>query len=78
MVLSTDDAWIVRAPQRCPNGHTLAAGQVLVGHAACTGHGGGHTTWTCRACEATVYGPALGTHCSVLDGPAAVRISNKA
>mgnify|MGYP003289994991 CR=1 FL=1 len=23
----------------------------------CLGHGGGHTTWTCRTCDQTVYGP---------------------
>jgi hypothetical protein len=48
----------------------------LVGHQACLGHGGGHTTWTCRSCEATVYGPPLNTHCNSLNGPAVVRISN--
>ena len=31
--------------------------------------------WTCRTCDHTVYGPPLNTHCSVLDGPATVRIS---
>jgi hypothetical protein len=44
---------------------------------ACLGHGGGgHTTWHCRACDQTVYGPPLNTHCTALDGPATVRISN--
>jgi len=38
-----------------PNGHQLSGGRVLVGHEVCTGHGG-HTTWTCCGCEATVYG----------------------
>ena len=32
-------------------------------------HGGGHTTWTCRTCDQTVYGPPLNVHCSKLDGP---------
>jgi hypothetical protein len=41
--------WITRPPAHCPNGHTLGPGAVLVGHQACLGHGGGHTTWTCRA-----------------------------
>jgi hypothetical protein len=40
------------------------------------GHGGGHTTWTCRTCDTTVYGPPINTHCTTLDGPAVVRISN--
>jgi hypothetical protein len=39
------------------------------------GHGG-HTIWTCRTCDQTVYGPLLNTHCTCLDGPATVRISN--
>ena len=30
------------------NGHALGANEVLVGHQACLGHGGRHTTWTCR------------------------------
>jgi hypothetical protein len=42
---------------------------------ACLGHGGGHTSWHCRACETVVYGPPLNTHCTTLEGPAAVRIS---
>ena len=50
--------------------------KVLVGHQACLGQGGGHTTWTCRTCDQTVYGPALNTHCTALDGPGTVRISN--
>ena len=45
-------------------------------HQACLGHGGGHTTWTCRTCDATVYGPPLNTHCNSLGGPAVVRVSN--
>ena len=62
-------------PGRCPNGHQLGPGQVLVGHEACLGHGGGHITWTCRTCDRTVFGPPLSTHCKTLDGPATVRIS---
>ena len=26
--------------------------------------------WTCRTCDATVYGPPLAKHCTALDGPA--------
>ena len=51
-----------------PNGHQLGPGEVLVGHQACLGHGGGHTTWTCRTCDQTVYGPPMNTHCSALEG----------
>jgi len=44
-------------------------------HQACLGHGGGHTTWTCRTCDQTVYGPPLNKHCTAPEGPAAVWIS---
>ena len=65
------------APSRCPNGHRLGANQVLVGDVACLCHGGGHTSWHCRTCDAVVvYGPPLNTHCTALDGPASVRISS--
>ena len=75
LVQTTAGKWITHPPTRCPNGHPLGPGQVLVGHVACLGHGGGHTTWT--AAPATpVYGPPLNTHCTALEGPAAVRISN--
>lgn len=78
LVRSTTGGWVTLAPARCPNGHELGAGQVIVGHAVCVGHGGGgHTTWTCLACDALVFGPQLAPHCSILDGPAAVRISNR-
>jgi hypothetical protein len=50
---TTDGKWITRPPGRCPNGHPLGANQVLVGHVACLGHGGGgHTSWHCRTCDA--------------------------
>jgi hypothetical protein len=39
-----------------------------VGHQARLGHGGGHTTWTCRTCDQTVYGPPMNTHCTTLEG----------
>ena len=76
-------SWCRRRPgsgsptrRRCLSGHTLGPDQVLVGHHACLGHGGEHTTWACRTCDQTVYGPALNTHCTALDGPGTVRISN--
>jgi hypothetical protein len=76
LLQTTTGKWITRPPTRCPNGHQFVANQVLVGHQTCLGHGGGgHTTWTCRTCDQTVYGPPPNTHCTVLDGPAAVRIS---
>src|SRR5262245_60299604 len=67
---------VTKLPSRCPNGHELGSNQVLVGHVACLVHGcGGHTSWHCRTCDAVVYGPALNTHCTALEGPATVRIS---
>jgi hypothetical protein len=67
-------------PTRCAHGHELGPRQVLVGHVACGGHGSGHTIWHCLACprdEPPTYGPLLGSHCSVLNGPASVRITNR-
>ena len=78
LVQTTAGKWITHPPTRCPNGHNLGAGEVLVGHQACLGHGGGHTTWTCRTCDQTLYGPPLNIHCTTLDGPATVRISSSA
>ena len=34
--------------------------------------------WTCRDCAQTVYEPLLNAHCTTLEGPATVRISNMA
>lgn len=73
--------WITLAPEYCPQGHRLGPKQVLVGHAACQGHGGGgHTLWHCVACpkdEPPVYGPRLASHCTLLEGPALHRLSNR-
>jgi hypothetical protein len=77
LVQTTEGKWMTRGPERCPNGHLLGPNQVLVGHVACLGHGGGHTRWTCRTCDAVVYGPPMNTHCTAVDGPAKVRISNR-
>jgi hypothetical protein len=76
LVRTTNGKWITKTPFRCPNDHGLGPGSVLVGHQACLGHGGGHTTWTCRSCDATVYGLPMNTHCTALDGPATVRMSS--
>jgi hypothetical protein len=35
LVQTTNGKWITHPPTRCPNGHTLGAGQVLVGHQPC-------------------------------------------
>ena len=60
LVRTTDGKWVTEAPTRCPNGHTLGPNQVLVGHVACLGHGGGHTIWHCRTCGPVVHGAAAG------------------
>ena len=62
LVQTTAGTWITKPPSRCPNGHRLGPGEVLVGHQACLGHGDGHTTWTCCTCDQTVYGPRSNTH----------------
>jgi|SRR5258705_12686949 len=77
LIHTTVGTWITRPPARCPNGHPVGPNAVLVGHRACVGHGGGHTTWNRRTCDQIVHGPPLNTHCTALDGPAAVRISNR-
>lgn len=78
LIRTTAGTWITRPPARCPNGHELGPRRVLVGHVACLGHGGGgHTIWHCLECEAITYGPPLASHCTVLAGPAAVRLSNR-
>jgi hypothetical protein len=70
LVETTAGKWITRPPSRCPNGHTPDPNQVLVGHVACLGHGGGgHTNWHCRTCDAVVYGPPMNTHCTALEVP---------
>jgi hypothetical protein len=76
LVQTTDGRWMTRPPSRGPNGHALGPNQVLVGHVACLGHGGGgHMSWHCRICDAVVYGPPMAEHCTALEGPATVRIS---
>lgn len=56
-------------PPTCPRGHALrGAGRVLVGTQQCrfcAGKGSGpHRTYTCRACDATVYDPVAGPNCT--------------
>lgn len=70
-VPSTEGGWIVRPPTRCPAGHDIGPGRVLVGHQPCSCRGG-HTTWTCE-CGGTVYGPPVGEACRILAGAADVR-----
>jgi hypothetical protein len=71
LVRCTDGSVMVRPPERCGNGHLLR-GHCLVGTLVCTCRDR-HLTWTCNRCNDTVYGPALGPDCSLMNGPAAVR-----
>jgi hypothetical protein len=70
LVQSTSGQWMVRAPQRCAQGHRLRPGHMLVGSIACSC--GRHLTWR-RERGAVTYGPALGAGCSLLKGPARMR-----
>jgi hypothetical protein len=72
LVRCTDGSWMIRPPERCPRGHRLGAGRVLVGHQPCSCPGG-HTSWACRECGAVVYAPLLTAGCRILVGAAAVR-----
>lgn len=73
LVLSTTGDWIALPPERCPHGHPLGAGRVLVGHQPCGCGRHGHTTWCCRECDAVIYGPAIDDACRALNGAAFVR-----
>jgi hypothetical protein len=64
LVQSTTGQWMVRPPMRCPRGHVLRPGRMLVGSIACSC--GRHLTWRCE-CGAVTYGPALSEGCSLLD-----------
>jgi hypothetical protein len=70
LVRSTSGQWMDRPPLRCPRGHALRPGRMLVGSVACLS--GRHLTWRCE-CGTVTYGPALAEGCSLLDGPARVR-----
>lgn len=71
LVQSTDGEWMVRPPEECGAGHRLA-GNCIVGTLECS-CGDRHLTWCCDTCEHTTYGPTLGPHCTVMNGPARVR-----
>ena len=66
LVRATNGRWMTQPADSLPQRPWLGPNQVLVGHQACLGHGGGHTTWTCRKCDQTVYGPPLYTHSTAL------------
>ena len=58
LVQTTAGKWITHPPTRCPNGHRLGRGEVLVGHQACLGHGGrapGDFRWGGHACSISLY-----------------------
>jgi hypothetical protein len=55
---TTNGRWITCPPTRCPSGHGLGAGQVLVGHTACAVTAGG----TRRGPAAPPIRPCMGRH----------------
>jgi hypothetical protein len=66
------------AAHTLPNRHELGQNQVLLGHTAGLSHGGsGHTSWHCRTCDTVVYGPPMAKHCTAMEAPAGVRLSNR-
>jgi hypothetical protein len=69
LVPCTDGTSMTLAPTCCPHGHQLGPGRVLVGHQPCgCDMRGGHTTWSCQECGATIYGPPLTAGCQPLAG----------
>ena len=70
-LVSDRGEWMVRPPEYCRNGHLLR-GHCLVGTMVCACQDR-HVTWTCNRCGNPVFGPALGPHCAILNGPARIR-----
>lgn len=71
MVLGVDGQWMIRPPEKCGNGHTLA-GRCTVAAMPCS-CGDRHLSWFCERCAHTTFGPALGVNCEILHGPAKIR-----
>ena len=68
LVQTTAGKWIIHPPTRCPNGHVLGPNQVLSGHVACLGHGGGgHLSYARTKCDAVLYGPPTAKHRTALE-----------
>ena len=63
-----DSATTAALPARPP----ARRGHALVSHQPCS-CAGGHTSWTCLECVATVYAPPISGECLVLHGAAVVR-----
>jgi hypothetical protein len=63
IVHCTDGRWMVRPPERCPRGHRLGAGRVLVAHQPCSTRCGGHDLEV-RSMR-RMYGPPLRVDCRV-------------
>lgn len=72
VVPAAGGGWMVLPPSHCPVGHGLGPNHVVVGHQPCSC--GGHLSWRCLECDAVIYAPVLAAACSVLTGPAAVRV----
>jgi hypothetical protein len=76
LVQTTAGKWITHPPSRCPTGILLGRIKSSLACRLLRTLRRSHTSWHCRTCDAVVYGPPLNTHCTTLDGPATVRISN--
>lgn len=67
LVPTTTGKWMVLAPTHCPNGHELI--ECRVGYQNCRAvPRGGHYTWTCWECDATVHGPPIVDECQHTEG----------
>ena len=58
-------------PPHCTNGRRLGPGELLVGHQACLGDSGGHTSWTRRTPGSTIYSNSWWEHHHRLNRPPA-------
>ena len=64
------NGWAENAPAKCPLGHELVGGRVLVGSHVCSCEVHHHRTHRCRECNELTYTPPLGPSCedSAFDG----------
>ena len=71
LVLGVGGKWMIRPPEKCRNGHTLA-GHCKVTSQPCQCRER-HVSWCCEQCGEVTYGRPLGVNCVVLNGPARIR-----
>ena len=71
LVQTTTRPWITHPPTHCTNGRRLGPGELLVGHQACLGDSGGHTSCTWRTPGSTIYSNSWWEHHHRLNRPPA-------